>query len=81
MKEIQELLKNLSKMQQIDLLLELLGCLTTSEEENKELAEMDTLREEIEKSFVRPNEISIDKVSRFNELVRKHFPPDNLDRI
>ena len=39
------------------------------------------VREEIEKSFVRPNEISIDKVSRFNELVRKHFPPDNLDRI
>ena len=42
---------------------------------------VDTMVEEIEKSFVRPNEISIDKVSRFNELVRKHFPPDNLDRI
>ena len=81
MKEIQELLKNLSKTQQIGLLLELLSCLTTPVEESKELAEMDTLREEIEKSFVRPNEISIDKVSRFNELVRKHFPPDNLDRI
>ena len=81
MKDIQELLKNLSKTQQIGLLLELLSCLSTPEEESKELAEMDTLREEIEKSFVRPNEISIDKVSRFNELVRKHFPPDNLDRV
>ena len=81
MKDIQELLKNLSKTQQIDLLIELLSCLTTTDEERKELDEMDTLREEIEKSFVRPNEISIDKVSRFNELVRKHFPPDNLDRI
>ena len=81
MKDIQELLENLSKTQQIDLLIELLSCLTTTDEERKELDEMDTLREEIEKSFVRPNEISIDKVSRFNELVRKHFPPDNLDRI
>ena len=47
MKDIQELLKNLSKTQQIGLLLELLSCLTTPVEESKELAEMDTLRDEI----------------------------------
>ncbi len=81
MKDIQELLKNISKTQQIDLLIELLSSLTTTDEEYRELAEMDTLREEIEKAFVRPDEIPVDKVNRFNELVRKHFPPDNLDRI
>ena len=81
MKDIQKLMACISEMQQFDRLLDLVSQLTMSDEEIKELDEMDALRHDIEQAFVRPNEISIDKVSRFNELVRKHFPPDNLDRI
>ena len=81
MKDIQKLMACISEMQQFDRLLDLVGLLTMSDEEIKELDEMDDLRDDIEQAFVRPDEISLEKVSRFNELVRKHFPSDNLDRI
>ena len=61
MKDIQKLMECISELQQFDRLLDLVGRLTMSDEE---------------KAFVRPDEISLEKVNRFNELARKHFPQE-----
>lgn len=76
MKDIQKLMECISELQQFDRLLDLVGRLTMSDEEINELEEMDVLRGDIEKAFVRPDEISLEKVNRFNELARKHFPQE-----
>ena len=73
---MKSLFDHMSKAEHLDVFLTLLAYLTMPEDEIRELEEMDRLRKEIEKAFARPDEISMDTVIRFNELVRKHFPPE-----
>ena len=73
---MKSLFDRMSKAEQMEVFHTLLAYLTIPEDEIRELEEMDRLRGEIKKAFARPNEISMDAVTRFNELVRKHFPPE-----
>ena len=76
MKNEESLFDHLEKADMIDTFIMFLVNLTMPEDDIKEIEEMKLIRDEIQKSFDRPNEIPVEKVTRFNELVRKHFPPE-----